>query len=264
MVYRLLGWDAPALAGRTCAGVSPLGDLSVEEFVFSNSPASWLYRSHLSSCSCWRGATSWGLAFFCHRSASRIFIMQPGCGLPPVVIYKDDHQPCGGEKRDGLRPPPCPQLQGCSSSLLGWKASRVGVLPSVWAGDPLLPPTFGGEGCSPALWRKRTSATRGWPAASAVSCRVSGSLAWVALVPPPTLPPAADWGVAVRPPHGQRLRRAQVRHIRGVSRAAGRIVPTPSGGSYKTSYAVEVTTAFLDGLVLTPIGGRERGPLRAR
>jgi hypothetical protein len=47
-----------------------------------------------------------GLALFCHRSASRIFIMQPGCNLPPVVIYKDDHQPRGGEKRVGLRPPP--------------------------------------------------------------------------------------------------------------------------------------------------------------
>jgi hypothetical protein len=32
--------------------------------------------------------------------------MQPGCSLPPVVIYKDDHQPRGGEKRAGLRPPP--------------------------------------------------------------------------------------------------------------------------------------------------------------
>jgi hypothetical protein len=25
-----------------------------------------------------------------------------------VVINKDDYQPCGGEKRVGLRPPPCP------------------------------------------------------------------------------------------------------------------------------------------------------------
>jgi hypothetical protein len=32
--------------------------------------------------------------------------MQPGCSLPPVVIYKDDHQPHGGEKRAVLRPPP--------------------------------------------------------------------------------------------------------------------------------------------------------------
>jgi hypothetical protein len=113
-----------------------------------------------SSCCCWRGATSWGLALFCHRSASRIFIMQPDCSLSPVVIYKDDHQPRGGEKQAGLRPPPYPQLQGCSSSSLGWKASRVGALPSAWAGDPLLPPAFGGEGCSSALRRRRTSATR--------------------------------------------------------------------------------------------------------
>jgi hypothetical protein len=72
---------------------------------------------------------------------------------------------------------PRPQLQGCSSSSLGWKASRVGVLPSAWAGDPLLPPAFGREGHSPALRRRRTSATRGRPAAGAVSCRVPGSLA---------------------------------------------------------------------------------------
>jgi hypothetical protein len=118
-----------------------------------------------------------GVALFRHRSASRIFIMQPGRNLPPVVIHKDDYQPCGGEKRARLRPPPRPQLQGCSSSSLGWKASRVGVLPSTWAGDPLLPPAFGGEGRSLALRRRRTSATRGRPAAGAVNCRVSGSSA---------------------------------------------------------------------------------------
>jgi hypothetical protein len=44
------------------------------------------------------GLTAGELALFCHRSASRIFIMQPGYSLPPVVIYKDDHQPRGGEK----------------------------------------------------------------------------------------------------------------------------------------------------------------------
>jgi hypothetical protein len=34
------------------------------------------------------------------------------------------------------------------------------------------------------------------------------------------------------------------------------------GGPYKMSYAVGVAAAFLDGLVLTPVGGREREPLR--
>jgi hypothetical protein len=59
-----------------------------------------------SSCCCWRGATPWELASFHHHLASRIFIMQPGGNLRPVVIHKDDYQPCGGEKRAGLRPPP--------------------------------------------------------------------------------------------------------------------------------------------------------------
>jgi hypothetical protein len=81
---------------------------------------------------------------------------------------------------------------------------------------------------------------------------MSGSLAWMALAPPPTPPPAADWGMAIRLPHGRRSRRAQVFRICGVSHVAGRTVPTPSGGSYKTLYAVEVAAAFLDGLVLTP------------
>jgi hypothetical protein len=63
----------------------------------------------------------------------------------------DDRRPCGGEERAGPWPLPCPQLQGCSSFVLGRRASRVGALPSAWAGDPLLPLAFGGEGRPPAL-----------------------------------------------------------------------------------------------------------------
>jgi hypothetical protein len=96
------------------------------------------------------------------------------------------------------------------------------------------------------------------------SCCGSISLALMVLVPPPTLPPAAKWGVAVRPPHGRRSRRAQVHRIRGVSCTVGRTAPMLPRGSYKTSYAVEVAVAFLDGLVLTPVGGRGQGPLRMR
>jgi hypothetical protein len=80
-----------------------------------------------SSCCRWRGATPWGLASFHHHSASRIFITQPGCSPPPVVIQKDDYPPCGGEKRTELRPPSCPQLQGCSSSVLGRRVRQVGT-----------------------------------------------------------------------------------------------------------------------------------------
>jgi hypothetical protein len=75
-----------------------------------------------SFCCCLRSATLWGLALFSHCSASRIFIMQPGCSPSPLVIRRDDHQPCGGEKQAGLRPLPHPQLQGCSSSGLGRRA----------------------------------------------------------------------------------------------------------------------------------------------
>jgi hypothetical protein len=110
-----------------------------------------------SSCCCWRSATPWGLALFSHRSASRIFIMQPGCSPSPVVTQDDDRRPRGGEERAESWPLPCPQLQGCSSSVLGRRASRVGALPSAWAGDPLLPSAFGGEGRSPALRRRRTA-----------------------------------------------------------------------------------------------------------
>jgi hypothetical protein len=110
-----------------------------------------------SYCCCWRSATSWGLALFNHHSASRIFIMQSGCSPPPAVTLVDDREPCGGEERARPWPLPCPQLQGCSSFMLGRRASRVGALPSTWAGDPLLPPAFGGEGRSPALRRRRAA-----------------------------------------------------------------------------------------------------------
>jgi hypothetical protein len=147
-----------------------------------------------------------------------------------------------------MRSPPCPQLQGCSSSALGRRASRVGAPPYAWAGGPLLPPAFGREARSPALRRRRTSATRGrrpeapsdaaclapWP--GWLWCRF-----WRCLLP-------LGWGAAVRPLHGRWSRRARVGHTHGFSRAAGR-----TGGSYKTSYAVEAVAAFLDGLVLTPV-----------
>jgi hypothetical protein len=73
--------------------------------------------------------------------------------------------------------------------VLGRRASRVGVPPSAWAGDPLLPPAFGGEGRSPAMRRRRTSGTRDRPTAGATSGRVPGSSAWMASAPPPMLHP---------------------------------------------------------------------------
>jgi hypothetical protein len=50
----------------------------------------------------WRNATPRELVPFSHRSASRIFIMQPGCTPPPVVTQDGDHQPLDGERQAGL------------------------------------------------------------------------------------------------------------------------------------------------------------------
>jgi hypothetical protein len=67
----------------------------------------------------WGNATPWELVPFSHRSASRIFIMQPGCTPPPAVTQDGDLQFGGGGKQAGLRPLPLPQPQGFSSSVLG-------------------------------------------------------------------------------------------------------------------------------------------------
>ena len=93
----------------------------------------------------WWNATPWELVPFSHRSASRIFIRQPGC-VPSLVVTQDgDHQFQGGKKQAGLWPSPLPQLQGCSSSVLGRGVHRVGV--GLCAGSgPLLPSAIGGKG----------------------------------------------------------------------------------------------------------------------
>jgi hypothetical protein len=79
----------------------------------------WGAPALLSSCCCWRSATSRRLAPFSHCSASRIFIRQLGCIPLPMVTQEGDHRFDGGEKQAGLRHLPRPQLQGSSSSLLG-------------------------------------------------------------------------------------------------------------------------------------------------
>jgi hypothetical protein len=106
----------------------------------------------------WRNATSRKLVPFRHRSASRIFIRQPGCIPSPVVTQDGDHQFDGGEKRVGLLPLPLPQLQGCSSSLLGRRARRAGALPPARVGGPPFLPASGGGNHPPALQRRRPPA----------------------------------------------------------------------------------------------------------
>jgi hypothetical protein len=122
----------------------------------------------------WRNATSRKLVPFSHRSASRIFIRQPGRIPSPVVTQDGDHQLLGGEKQAGLRPLPLPHLQGCSSSVLGRGVRRVGV--SLRAGSgPLLPSVIEGKGvCRSWCWqppRVRLSGPSGFDAASDATFR---------------------------------------------------------------------------------------------
>jgi hypothetical protein len=121
-----------------------------------------------------RNATTWKLVPFSHRSASRIFIKQPGCIPSPVVTQDGDHQPLGGEKQARMRPLPLPQLQGCSSSVLGRGVRRVGVGPCA-GGGPLLPSVIGGKGVRRS-WRwqllsARLSDPSGFGAASGAAFR---------------------------------------------------------------------------------------------
>jgi hypothetical protein len=104
----------------------------------------WGALASLSSCCRWRNTTSRKLVPFSHRSASRIFIRQPGCIPSPVVAQDGDHQFDGGEKHAGLRPLPRPQLQGCSSSVLGRGVRQVGACLRVGSG-PLLPSMIRGK-----------------------------------------------------------------------------------------------------------------------
>jgi hypothetical protein len=122
----------------------------------------------------WRNATLWKLVPFSHRSASRIFIRQPGRIPSPVVTQDGDHQLLGGEKQAELRPLPLPQLQGCSSSVLGRGERRVGV--SLRAGSgPLLPSAIGGKGVRRSwhwqLPHVRLSGPGGFGAASGATFR---------------------------------------------------------------------------------------------
>jgi hypothetical protein len=56
----------------------------------------WGAPALLPSCRRWRNTTLRKLVPFSHRSASRIFIRQPGCIPSPVVTQDGDHQFDGG------------------------------------------------------------------------------------------------------------------------------------------------------------------------
>jgi hypothetical protein len=99
---------------------------------------------HPSAIARLQGFSSCSLAAFPHQWSSRMMTTssvvgrsKPGCGLYPALSFKDLHHPC-------------------------WRGGRGTSGPSpAWAGDPLLPPAFGGERHPPALRRMRPPAMRG-------------------------------------------------------------------------------------------------------
>jgi hypothetical protein len=182
-----------------------------------------------SSC-CWRSTTLRRWAPFSHRSASRIFIRQPGCIPSPMVTQDGDHQFDGGEKQAGLRPLPRPQLQGSSSSLSWRGARRAGVPPPAWAGGRPPPSAFRGEGAhrpggGGGLWQRGAIRPQ---ASSAPACLAS----WLWDCFRCHLPPPGR-GVAVRPP-------------------CGGCCVVRTGGPPKTSHAARAAFVFLDCPVPTP------------
>jgi hypothetical protein len=123
---------------------------------------------------------------------------KPGCGLCPAPSFKDVHHP-------------------------GWGGGRGELGPtSAWAGDPLLPPAFGGEGHPLALRRRRPPATRG-----KANCCCLDRVQLSVLHP-------GDGRAA----HGSATSRSSLRRW------------LHWGGSHNTSYAARAVLVFWDGPVL--------------
>jgi hypothetical protein len=113
-----------------------------------------------SSCCCWRRATSRGLTPFSHRSASRFSSCSPAAFPHPWSSRMMTTSSVVGRSKPGYGL--CPALSFKDLHHPGWGGGRCQSGPtSAWAGDPLLPPTFGGGRHPPALRRRRPPAMRG-------------------------------------------------------------------------------------------------------
>jgi hypothetical protein len=92
---------------------------------------------------------------------------EPGCGLPPALSFKDVHHPRWEEG----------EASGSFAFRVGWLSASSS--------------SIRGRRAFAGLVEEANSGYAGPAVYGAVSCRVSGSPAWAALVPPPVLPPAA-------------------------------------------------------------------------
>jgi hypothetical protein len=83
----------------------------------------------------WRNATPWELVPFSRRSASRIFITQPGCGPRLSLSFKDAYHPCWG----GERGEPGLYLPHRSAGHLLFQLLVVETIPQLCGGGVLQP-----------------------------------------------------------------------------------------------------------------------------
>jgi hypothetical protein len=196
------------------------------------------------SCCCWRSATSWGLALL-PSLGFKDFIMQPVCNLPPVVIYKDDHQPRGGEKRAGLWPPPALIFKDVHHPRWGGRRAELGscfphglvtrfFLQHLGEKD-VRQPCGGGELRLRGVGKLR--------APSAAAC-LGPWLGWLWRRFQCRLPPPSGARLFVHRTGDGRAVRRSATSVAHCSDAVRRVV--------QELYAAEVATTFLDGLVLTP------------
>jgi hypothetical protein len=135
---------------------------------------------------------------------------KPSCVLCPALSFKDLHHPRygGGRAEPGFYLPHGPatrfflqrsgergSIQLCGGGVLQPCEGKRTAAARTGCSCPSSTPG-GGRAVrrwllSPDSRRGQTSMTRAWSAASVVSCSVPGTLAQLALAPPPMLPPAA-------------------------------------------------------------------------
>jgi hypothetical protein len=96
----------------------------------------------LSSSCCGRSATLWRLVPFSHRSASRIFVGQPGSFPHQWAVWWRE-----ASRAAASAPPSASRIFVIRAE--AEERTEWGVA-STWAGNPFLPPTFGGERHPPA------------------------------------------------------------------------------------------------------------------
>jgi hypothetical protein len=201
------------LLPATVGGVQPHG---------SWHPSTTIWLQGFSSCSPAAVPRRWSP----RRMTTSLVVgrSKPGCGLSPTLSFKDVHHPRWGGRR--VEPGPYPPY-GLVTRFFLQHLEEKSVHQSYGGAD------LGYTG--PADCKL-----------SAATCLALWG--WMALVPPPTLLPTVWSG------HGcPSTARATVASCAGLPHPWLPLPARRTGGPYETSYATAVATAFLDGLVLTPV-----------